>query len=379
MTTGQKIFLHVIDPKALNKEELYGVLDSTTLEWTDGVFTSLLRRILDNVRGEQSATHWIVFDGDVDAVWAENLNSVLDDNKLLTLPNGERLALTPNIRIIFEVENLNYATPATVSRCGMVWFSEEVLSTAAIMVNMLRRLKSEPLQLVNVATSVYQRWRHTQVRCVELLEPLFGIDTNASTSKQLQSQLESVQGCFALQALAWIEENAQPVMEFSRVQSLLSLFSLLETGISKLIEYNEAHSDFPLADKAMDAFLSKHLVWSVLWAFAGCLTLKDRLRFCEEIANILPASVPLPSELAAGGDGKGSSVATALIDFEVRVDSCDWALYDDRVSSVELESHSVVRADIVIDTVDTVRHTDVINSWLVDHRPLILCGPPGSG
>ena len=64
----------------------------------------------------------------MDPEWAENLNSVLDDNKLLTLPNGERLAIPNNVRIIFEVETLKYATLATVSRCGMVWFSNDVLN-----------------------------------------------------------------------------------------------------------------------------------------------------------------------------------------------------------------------------------------------------------
>ena len=62
----------------------------------------------------------IIFDGDVDPEWVENINSVLDDNRLLTLPNGERLSLPPNVRIMFEVQDLKYATLATVSRCGMV-------------------------------------------------------------------------------------------------------------------------------------------------------------------------------------------------------------------------------------------------------------------
>lgn len=114
---------YIIDPKAITKDDLYGRLDSTTLEWTDGVFTQVLRKILDNQRGESSKIHWIIFDGDVDPLWAENLNSVLDDNKLLTLPSGERLQIPPNVRIMFEVETLKHATQATVSRCGMVWFS----------------------------------------------------------------------------------------------------------------------------------------------------------------------------------------------------------------------------------------------------------------
>jgi dynein heavy chain 1 len=72
---GTKGELYVIDPKAISKERLYGTLDGTTLEWTDGVFTSLLRRISDNQKGESDRRHWIVFDGDVDPEWAENLNS----------------------------------------------------------------------------------------------------------------------------------------------------------------------------------------------------------------------------------------------------------------------------------------------------------------
>ena len=55
-------------------------------------------RIIDNVRGEINKRQWIIFDGDVDPEWVENLNSVLDDNKLLTLPNGERLSIPPNVR-----------------------------------------------------------------------------------------------------------------------------------------------------------------------------------------------------------------------------------------------------------------------------------------
>lgn len=57
------------------------------------------------MRGEINKRQWIIFDGDVDPEWVENLNSVLDDNKLLTLPNGERLSLPPNVRIMFEVSN----------------------------------------------------------------------------------------------------------------------------------------------------------------------------------------------------------------------------------------------------------------------------------
>lgn len=134
---------YLIDPKAINKDELYGRLDSTTAEWTDGVFTLTLRRVIDNHRGESSRRHWIIFDGDVDPEWAENLNSVLDDNKLLTLPSGERLQIPDNVRIMFEVETLKYATLATVSRCGMVWFSDDTLAVDMVYHHYLARLRQE--------------------------------------------------------------------------------------------------------------------------------------------------------------------------------------------------------------------------------------------
>jgi dynein heavy chain 1 len=72
--TGIESVSYVIEPKAISKEELYGNLDHTTREWTDGLFTHILRKIIDNVRGEDSRRHWIIFDGDVDPEWVENLN-----------------------------------------------------------------------------------------------------------------------------------------------------------------------------------------------------------------------------------------------------------------------------------------------------------------
>ena len=71
---------------------------------------------------------WIVFDGDVDALWVENMNSVMDDNRLLTLPNGERIRLQSHCAMICETYDLQYASPATISRCGMVWVDPQVCS-----------------------------------------------------------------------------------------------------------------------------------------------------------------------------------------------------------------------------------------------------------
>ncbi len=117
---GIQTKLYVLNAKAVTVAELYGVLDPVTRDWTDGLLSNIFREVNRPI-GEKKERKYIVFDGDVDAVWVENMNSVMDDNRLLTLPNGERIRLQKHAALLFEVGDLKYASPATVSRCGMVY------------------------------------------------------------------------------------------------------------------------------------------------------------------------------------------------------------------------------------------------------------------
>ncbi|VDL94305.1 unnamed protein product [Schistocephalus solidus] len=118
-TLGTPTKLFTINPKDRSVVELYGVLDPNTRDWTDGLLSKIFRDI--NTITDRKERMYILFDGDVDALWAENMNSVMDDNRLLTLANGERLRLQPHCALLFEVGDLQYASPATISRCGMVY------------------------------------------------------------------------------------------------------------------------------------------------------------------------------------------------------------------------------------------------------------------
>ncbi|XP_047348543.1 dynein axonemal heavy chain 10 isoform X3 [Vespa velutina] len=113
--------LYILNPKACTVIELYGILDPITREWTDGLLSNIFREVNKALDSEQEEKKYILFDGDVDALWIENMNSVMDDNKLLTLPNQERIKLQNHCNLLFEVGDLQYASPATVSRAGMVY------------------------------------------------------------------------------------------------------------------------------------------------------------------------------------------------------------------------------------------------------------------
>jgi dynein heavy chain len=109
-----------LNPKSLSGQEMYGVMNNVTGEWMPGVFSEIWKKCNDK---KNKFITWIVCDGPVDAIWIENLNTVLDDNKILTLANNERIPMTDNCKMTFEVENLNNASPATVSRCGIIFVS----------------------------------------------------------------------------------------------------------------------------------------------------------------------------------------------------------------------------------------------------------------
>uniref|UniRef100_A0A8D0MPF5 Cytoplasmic dynein 1 heavy chain 1 n=1 Tax=Sus scrofa TaxID=9823 RepID=A0A8D0MPF5_PIG len=349
---------HIIDPKAISKDHLYGTLDPNTREWTDGLFTHVLRKIIDNVRGELQKRQWIVFDGDVDPEWVENLNSVLDDNKLLTLPNGERLSLPPNVRIMFEVQDLKYATLATVSRCGMVWFSEDVLSTDMIFNNFLARLRSIPLD--EGEDEAQRRRKGKEDEGEEAASPMLQIQRDAATTLQPYFTpnglvTKALEHAFKL----------EHIMDLTRLRCLGSLFSMLHQACRNVAQYNANHPDFPMQMEQLERYIQRYLVYAILWSLSGDSRLKMRAELGEYIRRI--TTVPLPA-----------APNIPIIDYEVSI-SGEWSPWQAKVPQIEVETHKVAAPDVVVPTLDTVRHEALLYTWLAEHKPLVLCGPPGSG
>ena len=111
-----------LNPKVMPTAELYGNISMATREWKDGLLSSIMR---DVGRIPDEKPKWIVLDGDLDTNWIESMNSVMDDNKMLTLASNERIPLKHYMRMIFEIRDLKYATPATVSRAGILYISTD--------------------------------------------------------------------------------------------------------------------------------------------------------------------------------------------------------------------------------------------------------------
>ena len=227
------------NPKAIRAQEMYGETDPLSGEWTTGVFAAMWSKF--NNRNNTYNT-WIIADGPVDAIWIEDLNTVLDDNRILTLANGDRIPMTDNVKMMFEVETLVNASPATVSRAGIIYVSETDLDWEPVIESWIERR---------------ERIRQPVLR--KFIRKWIGTCTPNDPGH-----------CFS-----FISRHANEVMKDGRVGKITS-FSQLFQGLTE-----GPGSEHLSSSETIEIDLEKIFIYCICWSLGALLEADDRMKFDE--------------------------------------------------------------------------------------------------
>ncbi|XP_004690685.2 PREDICTED: dynein heavy chain 10, axonemal [Condylura cristata] len=321
--------LYILNPKAVSVIELYGILDPSTRDWTDGVLSNIFREM--NRPTDKKERKYILFDGDVDALWVENMNSVMDDNKLLTLANGERIRLQAHCALLFEVGDLQYASPATVSRCGMVYVDP-------------KNLKYQPY---------WQKW------------------VNQIQNKAEVNTLDSLFGKYVPYLIDVIVEGIVDGRQGEKLKMIVPQTDLnMVTQLTKML-------DALLEGEIEDPDVLECYFLEALYCSLGAVLLEDgRMRFDECVKRI--ASLPTAdTEGVWAVPGQLPGHLPSLYDFHFDLTQKKWIPWNKLVPEYV---HDAERKfiDILVHTVDTTCTTWILEQMVKIKQPVILVGESGT-
>ncbi|XP_042314347.1 dynein axonemal heavy chain 11-like [Sceloporus undulatus] len=304
-----------INPKAVTTDEFFGFLHPSTREWKDGLFSSTMRELASIAH---EGPKWIVLDGDIDPMWIESLNTVMDDNKVLTLASNERISLMPSMRLVFEISHLRAATPATVSRAGILYVNTQDLGWSPYVTSWIetRKAQSERANL----TILFDKY---VPYCLE----------------QLRCNLKTI----------------TPVPENSMVQTLCSLLDCLLTP-------ENTPPDSPRE------LYEIYFAFACVWAFGGALFQDQLIDYRMEFSRWWikeMRTIKFPSQ-------------GTVFDYFIDPDTKKFTLWSEKIPGIEMEP-DVPLQTVLIHTSETIRLRYFMDLLLEKGQPIMLVGNAGVG
>ncbi|XP_068600100.1 dynein axonemal heavy chain 12 [Brachionichthys hirsutus] len=331
----EKVILRTLNPKAITMGQLFGQFDQVSHEWTDGIVANTFREFAS---ADTPDRKWVVFDGPIDTLWIESMNTVLDDNKKLCLMSGEIIQMSSQMSLLFEAIDLSQASPATVSRCGMIFMEPSqlgweplVLSWINTLPDSLQKSESRSLLLDLFHWLVPPTLKMLRRCCTEV----------ASTS------------------------------DTNTVVSLCRLFAMLLTQPLKTDPKNENIRIWMMA-----AFS-----FSLVWSIGGSCDTDGRERFSKFFSELVSGESeehPIPDSVGKWEcpmDERG-----LVYDYFYKFEGKGrWAHWNDEIENVNLGDVKTKVEEIIVPTIDTVRYAYLMDLCISYGVPLLLVGPTGTG
>lgn len=322
-----KVLVDILNPKSITMGQLYGYVDTMTTEWQDGVLAKL---VIECTKDFSDTLHWVMFDGPVDAIWIENMNTVLDDNKKLCLNSGQIITLTDRMTMMFEVEDLRVASPATVSRCGMVYMEPASLTLKPLVQSWLNTLPPK------VAESEY-------------------------IHKKLASMYEAV-----LDDLCYfVRKNVKEPVGTVDNNLAQSSMRIMDCYFSNYVE-----SEIKRVSKddisSLESMVPSLFFYSLAWSLGTTGGPEGRAKFDKALKEKMEQlQVPFPEE-------------RTLYDYNYDVDSKDWVYWMDTIKEFQVDTR-LNYSEIVVPTVDSIRMKFLARQLLLNDKHVLVPGPTGTG
>ena len=330
--------IYTLNPKAVNRKQLYGMYDEMTKDWQDGVLAAGFKAF---ARDESMKRKWMHFDGPIDALWIEDMNTVLDDNKKLCLTSGEIVAMSQNMNLIFEPMDLAVASPATVSRCGMVYIEPEKLGWEPIFLSWkLNSLPKTFLDNEDLEVNFLVDW---------LVEP---------TLQQIKAKLKMI----------------APMMPQNLVVSLLRMFA----DSLKMFEDQEVFDSYEEKDRIK--IIDGLFIFCMTWSLGGCVVSSDRRGFNIWLRRLLNGDV---QEVKNKGKKITPNIpdSGSYYDYIFIPEKMEWKHWTEaEITDINAPiPNSLQPNEIIVATVDTVRYTYLLEKTIKASIPHLFCGNTGTG